>query len=37
MPVAIFSSFSTKGGAKCQQGPADPKVQGTLYTNPFAL
>lgn len=37
MPVAIFRSFSTGVGGTCQQGQADPKAQGTLYTIPFAF
>lgn len=37
MPVAIFSSFSTRAGGKYKQGQAAPKAQGALYTNPFAF
>lgn len=35
MPVAIFSSFSTRAGAECQEGNADPTAQGTLDTSPL--
>lgn len=35
MPVAIFSSFSTRAGAERQQGQADPTARGSLNTSPL--
>lgn len=33
MPVAIFSSFSTRAGAECQEDQANLTAQGTLDTS----